>query len=87
MGRIKQIFLKRTAEELIKEYKDEFNTDFENNKKKVQELSNIESKKIRNKIAGYITRVMKKEKLEKERIEKLVVTSASTKVTKSSPEG
>jgi len=45
---------------LMKEYADEFTADFEENKKKVQELSNVESKPIRNKIAGYITRVMKK---------------------------
>ena len=60
MGRIKQTYLKRVADRLMKEYADEFTADFEENKKKVQELSNVESKSIRNKIAGYITRVMKK---------------------------
>lgn len=60
MGRIKQTYLKRIAEKLMKEYKEEFTTDFEENKKKVQELSDVESKPIRNKIAGYITRAVKK---------------------------
>lgn len=60
MGRIKQTYLKRIAEKLMKEYEDEFSTDFEENKKKVQELSDVESKPIRNKIAGYITRAVKK---------------------------
>ncbi|RLI95672.1 MAG: 30S ribosomal protein S17e [Candidatus Altiarchaeales archaeon] len=59
MGRIKQIFMKRVALQLMDEYPDEFNTDFENNKKKVQEFTDIESKPMRNKIAGYITRTMK----------------------------
>jgi len=61
MGRIKQVFLKRIAHKLLEEYGDEFGTDFETNKKKVQEFSNVESKTIRNKVAGYITRVKKKE--------------------------
>lgn len=59
MGRIKQTYLKRLAEKLLKEYGEEFSTDFENNKKKVSEHSNAGGTAIRNKIAGYIARVMK----------------------------
>ena len=61
MGRIKQDYLKRIANGLMKEYSEEFNTEFENNKVKVQEFSTVTSNVIRNKIAGYITRVMKQE--------------------------
>ncbi|HIE34231.1 MAG TPA: 30S ribosomal protein S17e [Candidatus Altiarchaeales archaeon] len=61
MGRIKQVFLKRIAHRLLEEYGDEFGADFETNKKKVQEFSNVESKTIRNKVAGYITIAKKKE--------------------------
>jgi len=59
MGRIKQTYLKRVAKNLMAEYPDEFNTDFDNNKKKVGEFSTVKSKSIRNKIAGYLSRVMK----------------------------
>ena len=59
MGRIKQTYLKRVADKLMKEYADEFTVDFDANKMRVQELSTVESKSMRNKIAGYITRVMK----------------------------
>jgi len=59
MGRIKQIFLKRIAKGLIDEYPDEFTQEFENNKLKVQEYSDIQSKSMRNKVAGQITRSMK----------------------------
>ncbi|MEA3255404.1 MAG: 30S ribosomal protein S17e [Candidatus Altiarchaeota archaeon] len=59
MGRIKQTYLKRIANSLMKEYDSEFSVDFNNNKKKVQEFSDVKSNVIRNKIAGYITRVMK----------------------------
>ncbi len=41
------------------EYPDEFNTEFDNNKVKVQEYSDIQSKSMRNKIAGQISRSMK----------------------------
>lgn len=59
MGRIKQTYLKRVAKKLMKEYGGEFTADFENNKKKVQELTDVTSKSIRNKIAGYLTRAVK----------------------------
>ena len=57
MGRIKQTYLKAIAEKLIAGHGEEFNDDFENNKKKVQEFSTVTSKSIRNKIAGYISRL------------------------------
>jgi small subunit ribosomal protein S17e len=59
MGRIKQTYLKRVAKKLLKDYAEEFSVEFENNKKKVQELTDVQSKSMRNKIAGYITRTIK----------------------------
>lgn len=57
MGRIKSTMIKRTTEELL-EQNLSFNGDFENNKKI---LSNtMPSKKVRNKIAGYISRLEKR---------------------------
>jgi len=61
MGRIKQTYLKRVANELLEKYKEEFGTDFKKNKEKVQELSTVKSKSIRNKIAGYITKLVTRE--------------------------
>ena len=74
MGRIKQFPLKRIGKELIEKYKEEFNTDFENNKQKVQKFSTVESKSVRNRIAGYIT---KRERREKEEVEREKVTQES----------
>lgn len=59
MGRIKQIYLKRVAEKLLREYGDELSTDFDANKKKVQEFTDITSVSSRNKIAGCMTRMIK----------------------------
>jgi ribosomal protein S17E len=54
MGRIKSLLVKRTAKKLIKE-QDFYNTKFDDNKKILGSL--MPSKKVRNKIAGYITRL------------------------------
>jgi small subunit ribosomal protein S17e len=60
MGRIKQTYLKRVAEKLMKEYPQVFTkTDFEDNKRKVGSHTDITSKSIRNKIAGYLTKKIK----------------------------
>jgi|CryGeyStandDraft_6_1057127.scaffolds.fasta_scaffold194981_2 small subunit ribosomal protein S17e len=67
MGRIKQASLKRVANELMKNYGDEFATEFDSNKEKVQEHSDVKSKRIRNRIAGYTVRVMKKKEEEERR--------------------
>ncbi|WP_297487840.1 30S ribosomal protein S17e [Thermococcus sp.] len=59
MGNIKQTFIKRVARELFDRYPDQFMADFEYNKKKVEELTNVTSKTIRNRIAGYITKLVR----------------------------
>ena len=60
MGRIKTMLVKRVTNELIETYPGRFTTDFTKNKAIVEELSNVPSKKIRNVIAGYVTRITKK---------------------------
>ncbi|MFB6224538.1 MAG: 30S ribosomal protein S17e [Haloarcula sp.] len=41
---------------LIKRHPGHFSEDFEENKHRVEKLTDVESKRIRNRIAGYITR-------------------------------
>ncbi len=43
---------------MIERYPDKFKTDFEENKKALESLSGISSKRLRNRIAGYITRLL-----------------------------
>ena len=59
MGKVRPAFIKRTARELLELYRDKFKPDFEHNKRVVQELTNIRSKRTRNRIAGYITRLIR----------------------------
>jgi small subunit ribosomal protein S17e len=50
--------IKRAAKELVERFPDRFTTDFESNKKLVEELTNLSSTKLRNRIAGYVTRLV-----------------------------
>ncbi len=61
MGRIKTKIIKRITNKLIKRYSNDFKTDFESNKQLVNNLLENDSKKFRNIIAGYITRIKRKE--------------------------
>ncbi|MDY7082814.1 MAG: 30S ribosomal protein S17e [Halobacteria archaeon] len=53
---IKPSYIKKMGRELMERYPKVFTSDFEENKEKVAELTNVESKTVRNRIAGYITR-------------------------------
>jgi small subunit ribosomal protein S17e len=53
---IKPAYVKKTGRLLMEEYPDAFGPDFEHNKELVMELTNVESKGVRNRIAGYVTR-------------------------------
>ena len=61
MGNIRTSFIKRTSKELIENYEGKFSTDFEENKKLVEEFTTVSTKHLRNKIAGYVTRTVKQQ--------------------------
>lgn len=64
MGRIKTKAMKRITEELVDNYYDEFSETFEENKPIVEKHADIPSKKLRNIITGYVTRLVRsKERL------------------------
>ncbi len=52
---IKPAYVKKTARLLMERYPEAFSDDFEQNKELVSQLTNIESKSVRNRIAGYVT--------------------------------
>ncbi|AIZ55918.1 30S ribosomal protein S17e [Candidatus Methanoplasma termitum] len=58
MGRIRPTYIKRVAIELLNKYPQAFNRDFENNKVMVNNLTDVYSVTMRNRIAGYITRYL-----------------------------
>jgi small subunit ribosomal protein S17e len=60
MGRIKTQMIKRLTLQLVKQHKLLFSTDYAANKQLVQRLLTEPSKKIRNTVAGYVTRLMQR---------------------------
>ena len=61
MGNIRTSFVKRISKDLIETHPGKFTTDFEENKVLVAEYSTVSTKHLRNKIAGYITRLVRQE--------------------------
>lgn len=73
MGRIKNKTVKRAARELIEKYYYKLTNDFDLNKKILEQVADVPSKRVRNKIAGFTTHLMR-------RIQKGPVKGVSLKV-------
>ena len=63
MGKVRIEMVKRISMELVDRYERSLTTEFEQNKQFLKEIGLDVSKKLRNKIAGYITRLMKIEEV------------------------
>ena len=61
MGRIKTKLIKRTSRQLLAQTEESFTKTFEGNKKPLGKT--LPSKRVRNKIAGYIARLKKNKKV------------------------
>ena len=67
MGNIRPTYIKRIAKELLNMYPDKFvASNFQHNKKKVAELADFDSNILRNRVAGYITRLLFTKKTQNE---------------------
>lgn len=53
---IKPTYIKSLGTELLEFHEDKFSNDFDENKKVVSSSTNVTSKRVRNRVAGYITR-------------------------------
>jgi small subunit ribosomal protein S17e len=61
MGKRRTSSVSRIAIRLIKDYPERFTTNYDENKKVLDELIYFPSKVLRNKVAGYIVRLKKGE--------------------------
>ena len=66
MGRIKSTFVKSSAQKIYKKAEAEVSTDFDKNKEVVAKHAEVPSKRLRNSIVGYITRLAKKAEVAEE---------------------
>ena len=58
--------------EILDNHKEQFGTNFQDNKKNLDQISIIRSKGLKNEIAGYITKFLKHELLDKKKQEERI---------------
>jgi len=59
VGQVRTLYVKHLAKSLVEKYPGRFTNNFEKNKEELDKLVTLESKKIRNEVAGYIVDVIK----------------------------
>eukprot|EP01083_Nonionella_stella_P051258 136092_1 len=60
MGRVRTKLVKGASRKIIEKYYAKLTLDFDTNKKICEEVARIPTKRLRNKIAGYVTHLMKR---------------------------
>ena len=60
MGRVRTKTVKRSARQIVEKYYPKLTLDFQLNKKISEEVAIIPSKRLRNKISGFVTHLMKR---------------------------
>lgn len=59
LGSVRPRYIKNAAKTLLQLYPDTFTEDFESNKRLVEQLTDTKTKKVRNRIAGYLVTLIK----------------------------
>ncbi len=72
--------IKRISREILHDYKDDFGVDFVENKKMLNKISIIRSKELKNELAGYITKIIKREIREKTENERKIASQSKEHV-------
>jgi small subunit ribosomal protein S17e len=61
LGRIRTNFIKRTAREAVKRYKNKLSTDFYENREFLETVIKFSNDRLRNRVAGYVTTLMNRQ--------------------------
>ena len=61
MGGVRPIYIKRAAREFIARYPGRFSTDYRHNATTLAEIMKLDSKRLHNRVAGYITTLVKQQ--------------------------
>jgi small subunit ribosomal protein S17e len=59
LGKVRTEVVKRVSRELMSRFPNAFGPDYEDNKRKIEEFIEVDGKRLRNRIAGYITHLKK----------------------------
>ena len=57
VGKVRIAAVKKVARELVERYPDKFSTNYESNKKVIGDLVDAKTKRLRNRVVGYVTRL------------------------------
>ncbi len=66
MGKVRPSSIKILCRILVAQYENHLSTDFEENKEFLTQVVEVPTKRLRNRVAGYITRLMKIKERESE---------------------
>ena len=80
LGKVRTDTVKRASRELIRRFPERFTGEFESDKQAVNDLVITESKRLRNRIAGYVTRLKVVEE------ERIAATQEAAEGSESAPE-
>ena len=76
--------IKRISNELMNEHSERFGTDFLTNKQSLNEISIVRSKGLKNKIAGYITKILQRQAKFEERKQMIIENEKKSQERKKS---
>ena len=78
--------IKRISNELMNEHSERFGTDFLTNKQSLNEISVVRSKGLKNKIAGYITKILQRKQKFEDQKQELIENEKKIERNRSSAE-
>jgi len=61
LGRIRPRFIKRVASEILTKYSDELSIDYDKNREFLDDVLEVPSQTVKNRIVGYVTTLKKQE--------------------------
>jgi len=76
LGKVRPKKVKAIARELVMKYADQFTQDFDKNKEMVKLLTNITAKRLLNQVAGYVTRIMRSQIMQRRLVASAQLTAA-----------
>ncbi|MFX1514578.1 MAG: 30S ribosomal protein S17e [Promethearchaeota archaeon] len=59
MGSVRPAYIKKLSREIVDKYEHKLSFDFDENKNIVSMVVELQSKQLRNRVAGYVTRLMR----------------------------
>ena len=78
--------IKRLSTEILEEYQDKFGIDFSSNKQFLNEVTIIRSKGLKNEIAGYITKILRRKQKFEDRKQQIIENENELTNNESTPE-